>query len=698
MQPTGNWLARTALCALVLSALLSPLGCKATSDSSAQNSGLEVNTAIASSVKVPAGIYVLNPPDKPVSPDVLASDLVAGVVLRGDWQTLQPSPGKLQLQYYREQLDRIQAAGKVASLVISSGGLNTPKFALDGAGETLKFEDDNRFHKATHGQQVQIPSFWDAKFLDYKKQFIRELGAQLGDHPALKLVSVQCANATTDDWNLPERIDWQKAGFSTAKLLKACEALIDQTAQSFPRQALRMAVGAMPRSLIDARDLPAEIWRYGHENYPGRFYIQRHNLAVNTPNPANQRRLMAWQLLYDAKPYSAAQFLWPVVDTKTCRMNGGDQPCNSEQMLQQISTVVAGYGFHYVEVYGADFEQLAGTGAMANLAAAIDGDGSTPAPAPERGRMRDAVGSRQAQEGMRTSAGWQRQTGGRAEAVANGNSIYGAWSNPPSGVETRSPAKHYELDSKLLATKVGFSLYLPEGYSSSGASIPVIYWLHGKQGNESRGSYIAQYLQSAIAERKIRPTAMVLVNGGLQSFYSNAKDGSAPVESMIMDELIPYVESQFNVGGSRDKRLLQGFSMGGFGALKLAAKYPEQFASVATFGAALLGADFLPQQRDADAYQNVFANDAEYFIENSPQYWLEKNRDKIKQLGLSIRMRVGDKDGTRRYNDHLVDKLRSWGIAVDYETFAGVAHAPRQYYDVDDAGSFAFEERNMASQ
>ena len=55
--------------------------------------------------------------------------------------------------------------------------------------------------------------------------------------------------------------------------------------------------------------------------------------------------------------------------------------------------------------------------------------------------------------------------------------------------------------------------------------------------------------------------------------------------------------------------------MGGFGALHLAFKYPELFASVASFAAALVDAPF--------------GGDAEYFKAEAPAALLAKNADKL---------------------------------------------------------------------
>lgn len=644
---------------------------------------------VVQATDVPAGIYLLTPPGQQVSSSALSSPLVSGFVLRGDWQTLQPEPGELKVDYYREQLDRIQRAGKVASLVITSGGLNTPGFVLSQGVQTLEFQDKNPYHK-TRNQQLAIPLFWDKTFLQKKLAFIQQLGDALAKHPALVLVSAQCANATTDDWNIPSTLQWGKVRFDDRHLLEACEQVIDQTALSFPNQSVRLALGSMPGKLRQYRNLPGQIAAYGERTLGDRFFVQRHNLSVNTPKPDQTKRLMGWQVIADAGPQSGAQYLWPASDTRTCRANGGKTPCDGEEILAQINRVIAGYNFRYVELYGADWRNYSDGQAITELAS-LFGDSQE-----AQARREPVVPVRQlSPAGGPGPKGAFRSTERPGSDASPSGGVYGQWSNPPMANTRNSPAKHYEMRSQLLSTQVGFSLYLPNGFKPGDETIPVIYWLHGKQGDESRGAYIAGFLEEAIHKKLIRPTAMVIVNGGLQSFYSNSKDGKTPVEAMIMEELIPHVESTFGIGGDRKNRLLEGFSMGGFGALKLAAKYPDKFLSVSTYGGAFLGRDFLPKRQDAEAYAQVFANDAAYFVENSPEYWLEKNASLIQKLGLAIRMRVGDRDGTRRYNDHVDKTLSREGIQHSFEVLPGVSHAPRQYYDKDQLASFAFHEQAL---
>ncbi|RDV27510.1 hypothetical protein DXV75_05645 [Alteromonas aestuariivivens] len=649
---------------------------------------------------VPGGIYVLIPPDKAIPERLLQSSQITGMVIRANWQEIYVSEQEIDVTEIKLKLQQITKAGKAASLVVNNGGLNTPEQIQKEIKNWLQFSNKNRFHD-THKQDVGIPLFWDETLLKHKTNLLRLLARELAGFKALKLISVQCANATTDDWNVPPNLQWNQSRFDDDKLFFACKSLIDSAATLFPTAAVRMAVGPIqPPLMRDRYALARRIYHYASQTYPGRFYIQRHNLSTTTPNPNETRRLMGWQLIFDARPYAAAQFLWPVSDTKSCRTNGQISPCDSLTMLDDIYNLISGYRLHYLEVYASDALRFADKPQYQQFTKMFDGTGTiTATQVPAVSVNSAAISPDSTQQGNpmpeHTDQKDHQQAGqlpSPLDSLAPGDS-WGRWKNQVGERPLPRLVSHLTFKSELLKTEVGYTLYLPK--NTSNQALPVIYWLHGKGGNEIRGAYIPQYLEKAIQKGIIRPTAMVLINGGLHSFYSNSFDGKHPVEDMLIQELIPLAESRHSIGGNPDMRMLEGFSMGGFGALKLAAKYPDYFNSVQTYGAALLSEQFMPFKQDAAAYQNVFSSDPNYFILNSPSYWLKHNADKIRKRHLAIRMLVGSKDGTRRYNDAAHEALQKLGLEHEYGKLEGVAHTPRMYYEADPYGSFGFHEQAL---
>src|SRR5262249_27221814 len=131
---------------------------------------------------------------------------------------------------------------------------------------------------------------------------------------------------------------------------------------------------------------------------------------------------------------------------------------------------------------------------------------------------------------------------------------------------------------------VNYLVYLPPKYNSDPhMRFPVIYMLPGLSGDCREVGPMIQKFDEAINKNQCPPLIIIAVQGIYGSFYTDAKDGGRPVESVIVKELIERVDNTFPTIPDREHRALEGFSMGGFGAAHLAFKYPELFGVVSMF-------------------------------------------------------------------------------------------------------------------
>ncbi len=133
-------------------------------------------------------------------------------------------------------------------------------------------------------------------------------------------------------------------------------------------------------------------------------------------------------------------------------------------------------------------------------------------------------------------------------------------------------------------------VYLPPEYSESN-HYPVLYLLHG-YGSDYRYwqavEDIKDILDYMISTGEINPIIVVMPNGYNDfagSFYTNSLDSVFPVygqfETYLINDVISYIDTAFAVDTT--KRAIAGISMGGYGAMKLGAKYPELFKVVVGF-------------------------------------------------------------------------------------------------------------------
>jgi pimeloyl-ACP methyl ester carboxylesterase len=127
--------------------------------------------------------------------------------------------------------------------------------------------------------------------------------------------------------------------------------------------------------------------------------------------------------------------------------------------------------------------------------------------------------------------------------------------------------------------------------------------LHGFGGNHTdalAGMSPAQAVALRVEDRPLAPMAMVTVDGG--GGYWNPHPGDDPM-GMVVDELLPMCGRQ-GLGAGSHKVGTMGISMGGYGAIVLAEKYPDRFAAVAAISPAVWTSYGEARDANAGAYSS----------------------------------------------------------------------------------------------
>jgi enterochelin esterase-like enzyme len=144
---------------------------------------------------------------------------------------------------------------------------------------------------------------------------------------------------------------------------------------------------------------------------------------------------------------------------------------------------------------------------------------------------------------------------------------------------------------------VGYTIAYPPSHGS-GDDLPLVVVLHGYGGNHVHplaGMSLAQAAALRVGGRPLAPMAMVSVDGG--GGYWNPHPGDNPM-AMVIDELIPFCQ-RLGLGRAPQPIATMGISMGGYGALLFAEKYPRLFAAAAAISPAIWTS--YPQARAANA-------------------------------------------------------------------------------------------------
>ncbi|MFO1459948.1 MAG: alpha/beta hydrolase-fold protein [Verrucomicrobiota bacterium] len=123
--------------------------------------------------------------------------------------------------------------------------------------------------------------------------------------------------------------------------------------------------------------------------------------------------------------------------------------------------------------------------------------------------------------------------------------------------------------SKSTGTQRRAFVYTPPGYDQNpDQRYPVLYLQHGWGENENgwgAQGRAREILDNLIAEKKTRPFIIVMIYGmtndtklgGLRDF------DITPFETVLVKELIPYIDSQFRTVPDQPHRAMAGLSMGG---------------------------------------------------------------------------------------------------------------------------------------
>ena len=216
----------------------------------------------------------------------------------------------------------------------------------------------------------------------------------------------------------------------------------------------------------------------------------------------------------------------------------------------------------------------------------------------------------------------------------------------------------------------------------------VMYLLHGLSDNHSawqRRTRIETYLGDL-------PLMVVMPDGG-RGFYCDAHIGMK-WESALIHDLIPFIDATFQTRAEPGGRCIGGLSMGGYGAAKLALKFPELFASAVSHSGALAFAhEFFPDEVKMD---DPFRLELERIAGPNPQGGPNDCfalAEKLKDSRPALRVDCGTEDYLLASNRNFHAHLETIGYAHEYEEFPGAHNW--DYWDLHIREAIAFHARNL---
>jgi len=243
-------------------------------------------------------------------------------------------------------------------------------------------------------------------------------------------------------------------------------------------------------------------------------------------------------------------------------------------------------------------------------------------------------------------------------------------------------------------TVASYRIYLPPDYATSGTRrYPVIYFMHGSLVDSKRpvvAGYVAR-VDAAIRSGVMPPTIVVLPQGLNQNRWIDSRDGSKPMESIIIRNLIPHIDATYRTIARRDGRAIEGHSMGGFGSLHTGFNNPDLFAAVTGNAPGGVTFDTSPPEPNSgriDAFAIVYGSDRSYFEAMQPTTLAAKNLAKVKQQ--AVRIICGTEDGLFPGARFVHEELTKLGVEHEWIPVPGSPHNHDQLLQYQTFDTMAF--------
>ena len=240
-----------------------------------------------------------------------------------------------------------------------------------------------------------------------------------------------------------------------------------------------------------------------------------------------------------------------------------------------------------------------------------------------------------------------------------------------------------KLRSRTLMRPADFTVFLPDGFYPPAPDDPhykrpikTLIMLHGYTVDSYEWLY-----HSFPDEQSTKYNLAVVIPDCDSSFYLDRPGTGNAMGTYVGVELIDYLRKTFGLAKTKEDTIIAGYSMGGFGAIHTALKYPDTFGTVLGLSSALIIYDIAGMKpgpkpanvlADYDYYREVFGDlDAVTRSENNPEVLIDKLLKEGKEIP-RLYMTCGDDDfllkSNRRFRDFLADRK----VPVEYVQFPGV--------------------------
>jgi enterochelin esterase-like enzyme len=203
----------------------------------------------------------------------------------------------------------------------------------------------------------------------------------------------------------------------------------------------------------------------------------------------------------------------------------------------------------------------------------------------------------------------------------------------PSGCESLqgTVAQVDNWYSPIARETLRYRVYLPPCYQSSGKRYPYVILMHGSNTDDSHWDRLGidEAITRGVALGRLPPLAVVLPYGGVMA-NTNVFWIDGSYEYVILNELMPTVESSFCLRQDPQGRAIGGISRGGFWAYLIGLRHPEFFDAVGGHS------PFFDLYHAPDTHNPLALALSVAWPENAPRLYMDRGKDDYAQVNIDL--------------------------------------------------------------
>lgn len=224
--------------------------------------------------------------------------------------------------------------------------------------------------------------------------------------------------------------------------------------------------------------------------------------------------------------------------------------------------------------------------------------------------------------------------------------------------------RHITVKSNNLKNRGDISVFVPAGESYT--NLPIVILLHGVYGSHwiwSQKTGIHLKMKSWIENNLLSPMLVVMPSDGLWGDGSGyLSHPNFDFEKWIIDDVIDATVELIPQASKSSQLFIAGLSMGGFGALRIGAKYGTKFSGIS-------GLSSITQLEEM---KNFVEEDISFLTQDDQQTasvfeTITSNREQLPRF----RFDCGLSDSLLKGNRKLHDQLKEQGIPHTYKEYPG---------------------------